>query len=256
VRPGTFDEWFGGMRAWSLYAEREDGRRVLLATLYDERSATWVQQQLVEAYRDAQPSSQRDGFAVRFGPLPEGVRCEGDPDDPHGRWRVTLACSRTGLLAELAVSVGALLLSPLLVAMPVAVIAGLVLIERNRELITLAILTLPLGFLLVLTVGLFRVIRHQLRVTTLRWLGRVHIDVHPAGVDIDTTPWRVPLGSPFPRRDGSLQLGIEPLAYDAREARLRLTCGTRSMVFPSPVKTADARYVAKILHAYEISRPS
>ncbi len=53
-RPGSFEQWFAGMRAWNLYAEGEHGRRVLLGTLYDEVSATWVQRQLEDAYRSCE----------------------------------------------------------------------------------------------------------------------------------------------------------------------------------------------------------
>jgi hypothetical protein len=94
---------------WDLYAERDDGRRVHLATLHDEASVRYVTNELREASREAEPASTRHPFAVRFGPMPDGVTCEGDPDDLSSTWHLEARCPRGSLVTEWIASAGLLL---------------------------------------------------------------------------------------------------------------------------------------------------
>ncbi len=73
---------------WDLYAERDDGRRHFVATLYDEHAVAFITARLAHELRDASPESARHPFAVRFGPMPEGMSCEGDPNDTTAPWRI------------------------------------------------------------------------------------------------------------------------------------------------------------------------
>ncbi|MBN8611450.1 MAG: hypothetical protein J0L92_12735 [Deltaproteobacteria bacterium] len=238
--------------SWDLYAERDDGRRVHLATLHDEASVRYVTNALREGYRDAEQSGARHPFAVRFGPMPEGVTCEGDPDDLTSTWRLEARCPRGSLVTEWIASLGMVIGA--LVGTISVIGAGAVLIEiatRGRA-IGVAIAIVPALFLVAIAVVVVRALRDQLRLTVLRSAGRVVLELAPSGVEITTTPWAV---RPLPPRErrvpSAVRLRVTPLDRDPNEARIHVRHEGVEHRLHAPMLTDDARYLARVLEGYE-----
>jgi hypothetical protein len=240
---------------WDLYAERDDGRRVHLATLHDEASVRYVTNELREAYRDAEPASARHPFAVRFGPMPEGVTCEGDPDDLAGTWHLEARCPRGSVVTEWIASAGLLVGVPGGVLVVLALGAGLVELGARGRDIGAAIVIVPAVFLVIIAVVMIRALRDQLRLSVLRTAGRVVVELAPAGVEITAAPWPVrPLAPRERRGPGLVGLHVRPLDRDATEARVDASHGGKLHRLHAPMSTDDARYLAKIVETYEAER--
>lgn len=240
---------------WDLYAERDDGRRVHLATLHDEASVRYVTNELREAYRDAEPASARHPFAVRFGPMPEGVTCEGNPDDLTGTWHLEARCPRGSLVTEWFAAIGMIVGVTVGMLFVIGASAALVQIGLRGRDIGAAITVVPALFLVVIAVVMVRALRDQLRLSVLRTAGRVVVELAPAGLEITAAPWPVRPLSPRERRGpGPVGLHVRPLDRDATEARVDASHGGKMHRLHAPMSTDDARYLAKIVETYEAER--
>jgi hypothetical protein len=238
--------------SWDLYVERDDGRRVQLATLHDEASVRFVTQQLRETYRDAEQAAARHPFAVKFGPIPEGVTCEGDPDDLRDRWSLELRCPRGSLFTEILALLGLVLIAgPVTIAALVGLLGFL-----GRPSAGALVGTL---FATGMAAALVQAAFSQLRLCVLRWRGRVVIELGPEGLALRTSPWRIrPLAPPEVRGPGAVSLRVTPVERQrglARgEARVELVHAQRAHRVLAPLTFDDATYAAKVVAAYEVAR--
>lgn len=266
LRDEGLGKTFDRLRSWDLYVERDDGRRVQLATLHDEATLRFVTELLGETYRHAEPTNARHPFAVRFGPMPDDVSCEGDVDDPTATCHVDVRCPRGTLSAEVTAAVGLLVLAPFVFFMVFGVIGSLVvgtiggivaLVTHDVPLEPQVWLCALIGVPMALGVGaaFFVALRDQLRTTVLRSRGHVHVELGPEGVDLHTAPWR---GRAIPRPDarekGPIRLEVTPLARNPAEAKLEVIHARERKRPHAPIGTDAARYVAKIADAYAASR--
>ncbi|MBX7190595.1 MAG: hypothetical protein K1X94_00970 [Sandaracinaceae bacterium] len=245
---------FGALPRWDLYSERDDGRRVHLATLHDEESVEFVRQFLTDAFRDAEPNDARHPLAVRFGPMPEGVTCLGDPTDPTKAYRLEARCPRGSLGTEIASSVFLALVGLLMVfatiGTAVVILEGL----SSGAGIGLAISVVPFGFVLGMSVLSLRALRDQLRLTILRASGSVSLELADTGVEIDASPWRVRPLKPLARRTSPISLHVAPLERDPHEARVHVAHDGRTVRLHAPLRTDDARYLARVVEEHERER--
>ncbi len=245
----------GTFRSWNLYVERHDGRRVLLATVYDEASVMFLTDLLTATYREAEPSEARHPFAVRFGPMPEDVSIDGDPEDPGSSWHVSVRCRRGSVAMDAFATAGLCVLATAPLAS--AGLTGWGAFEAVRGgwygVASVA------GLACVIMVAAFAVfmsaLRDQFRLTVLRWRGHIRLDLGRAGVDVCTTPWNVqPLRPAASRVSAPVRVEVTPLIGDASEAVMEIIHDGRKTRLRAPIGTDEADYVAKIVQAHEAWR--
>jgi hypothetical protein len=256
VRSSTWGWPLVAFLTWDLYVERDDGRRVLLATLYDEETRAFVTDFLTTAYRDAEPSHARHPFAVRFGPMPENVSIEGDVDAPEAEWQLDVRCPRGSLSWEVFAAVGLSVLAPFMAVLVLVGVAGTIgAVLRRFDLPSALCGTVGMAMLLGVGAAFSFALRDQLRTTILRWRGRVLVDLTPRGADVHTTPWRLrPIPAPETRDAGMIRVEVTPLERNREEAKLEVIHGGRAKRLHAPIGTDEAHYVAKIVQAYEAWR--
>jgi hypothetical protein len=245
-----------GLRAWDLYVEREGGGRVHLATVFDEEGLRAVTTQLASAYSTAEPIAERHPFAARFGPIPDGIHCDGDLDDPRGGWTLEACCTRESLMLEVIASVLLLVGATSCVFLATdalhAAVSYVLEVDTPPPAMVLGVVG---GFLvLMLMVGFGATALTQLRLTILRWRGRVRVVLGAERIEITTSPWRSRVLLEGDRRASErAALRVIPVGR-SREARLAVQSGGREMRLPAPVGLDDARYLAKIVDAFEAAR--
>lgn len=227
---------------WDLFLENDDGRRVLVATLLDETSASFVARTLAESYRDATDAPARDPFAMRFGPLPERVSCDGDLDDPRGAWRIEVRCPRQGLAHA---ALGAAIVWPAMLGS--FALVGAIVLER-RELFAA---TCPFLVWLALAVWSVR-LAHEV---AMRASGRVVLGLTRDALAVRARP---PLSLFTPRgtrHTEVLGVTVRRQRRDAERATLWLRGprGHRDLLPGFPIDAEDAAYVARVLEAYYVS---
>lgn len=109
----------------------------------------------------------------------------------------------------------------------------------------------PTVLLLGLTAALGVACTSQARTALMRWRGRIHLELDPAGIDIQTTPWRVRVLAPRDRRPpGRVSLHVSPHPGLPGEARVDVVRGNERRRLSVPIGIDDARYVERIVAAY------
>ena len=239
-------KWGRIFEHWDLFGEREDGWRVHLASFFDEASATWVLRQLQASYARA-VERPRAGFAARLGPMPERVRCEGRAEDPESGWRVRARCPG-GALAS---AIPTLPLSVLLLGSSV-LCAAVLSVVPSRELATAAGALVGATILGAMAVLSALALRDALRSTLLRWRGEVIAELEAEHIRIVASPlqWRLE----FPATERRVALRVTPIEHDPDEARVEVLHGATVQRIDAPLGADDARYLAKIVDAFEDAR--
>ena len=223
---------------WDVYAEREDGRRMHLATLYDEASVRFVRTLLGDAYREAEQSAARNPFAARFGPMPEGVRCEGNVEDPDAGWRIELRCARGNLPRELLSLAVLALLAP---SFALATLSGLASVRSGTSLAG----TFVIG---LLTIWLLSGLYARLRSVVLRSRGQVTIALGPEGLDVETSPWRL---RPLAGKGRAVSLRVKANERQPTEASFELVHAGGARPLLAPLTTDDATYAARVVAEHQ-----
>ena len=226
--------------SWDLAVERADGHRAVLATLYDLDSITHVERALKETYREATSTDARHPFALRFGPIPESVTCEGDPFDPTSAWDLRVRCARGNGVVGLSIALVLTLLVAAfaIVSMVMIVLAGLG--EWPPSLVHVGSTLVPAICMGVLATAT----RDQFRTTLLEQFGEVHAHLDRGSMEVTTPPWPMdPLTA-----SGTATLSVEPCAHDAARAWLALveSDGSTQRVH-APIGIDAARYLARIV---------
>jgi hypothetical protein len=242
------------LHRWDLDVVEHD-RRVLVATLFDEASARAIAASLAEAYRDSERVGPRDSFAQRFGPMPEGVWCEGDAHVPSERWVLEARCARGRFGYELLSELGLIVLAPSVVVAVAGCVGSIV--NASPEPRTLPWL-LCSGLIAILgsyaAWSVVDALHEQTRLCILRWRGRIRVVLDPRHVDVSTSPCRsTPLSYDRAIAPERLSLRVSP-AGGSTEARLTVVLGTRETRLAAPVGLDEARYLAAIVEAFEDAR--
>jgi hypothetical protein len=245
-----------GLRSWDLYVEREGGGRVHLATVFDGEGLRAVTTQLASTYSTAEPIADRHPFAARFGPIPDGVHCDGDLDDPRAGWTLEACCTRESLVLEVIASLLFLLGASSCVFFATAALHSAVsyVLEVDTPATAMALGVVSCGLALMLTAGFGATALEQLRLTLLRWRGRVRVVLGAERLEVTTSPWRSKVLVEGDRRASErAALRVIPVGQ-SREARLAVQSGGREMRVPGPMGLDEARYLAKIVEAFEAAR--
>ncbi len=224
---------------WDVLVEDDDGRRKLLATLFDVESALFVVETLRNSFRDASETRMRHPFAAKLGAIPTRVSCEGEADAPGtASWRLEARCPREGLAGAAA---------QLAFALPLTLLCTGVLVVSvtDRD---LPAATCPFLFWLVLAAWTFGLARE----VSFRLGGRAVFEVAPAGLVVRVRPWPWPWGRAGVRYPKVLAVTARRKARRPERGVLWLETpqGQRNALRSFPIDADDAEYLARALELY------